>query len=171
MVFLFLLINDFQIGSFIMKTIKKLLISTLMFGLLSMPAIVFSQDEETQPDSEVNVEESAETDAVEQNEESTEETAEPQVVEQKEETVKAAAPIVEKKAAAPIVEKKAAKVALNAQTIKNIQLALIKNGARIKADGILGKRTAKALRTFQKKNGLKSSGKPDQKTLEKLGVS
>ncbi len=64
-------------------------------------------------------------------------------------------------------KKHISKVAVNAE-IKNIQEALIKNGAKIKADGIMGKHTRAAIRSFQKKHGLKVTGKLDKMTLAKL---
>ena len=58
----------------------------------------------------------------------------------------------------------------NAQ-VKAVQEALIKNGAKLTADGVMGKHTRIALRQYQKKNGLKSTGKADKATLEKLGIA
>jgi carboxyl-terminal processing protease len=52
--------------------------------------------------------------------------------------------------------------------VKTAQEALIKDGAKIKADGIMGKQTHSAIKAFQKKNGLKVNGKLDKETLAKL---
>ncbi len=38
------------------------------------------------------------------------------------------------------------------------------------ADGIMGKKTRSALKSFQKANGLKATGTLDDQTAEKLGV-
>jgi peptidoglycan hydrolase-like protein with peptidoglycan-binding domain len=37
-------------------------------------------------------------------------------------------------------------------------------------DGFMGKKTRRALKAFQKANGLKASGRLDDQTAEKLGV-
>jgi peptidoglycan hydrolase-like protein with peptidoglycan-binding domain len=52
--------------------------------------------------------------------------------------------------------------------VKMAQEALIKDGAKIKADGIFGKKTRMAVKDFQKKNNLKVNGKLDKETLAKL---
>jgi len=54
--------------------------------------------------------------------------------------------------------------------VKAVQEALKAQGYKIKATGKLGKSTTKALKDYQKKNGLKVTGKLDQETLDKLGV-
>ena len=58
----------------------------------------------------------------------------------------------------------------NAQ-VKAVQEALIQSGAKLTADGVMGKHTRIALRQYQKKNGLKATGKADKATLEKLGIA
>lgn len=55
--------------------------------------------------------------------------------------------------------------------VKRVQLALAKAGYKLKADGMMGKRTKAALKSFQKKNGLKATGKADEATRAKLGLS
>ena len=55
--------------------------------------------------------------------------------------------------------------------VKAIQEALIKDGAKIKADGMMGRHTRAALKSFQKKNGLKVTGRADKATLKKLGLT
>ena len=52
--------------------------------------------------------------------------------------------------------------------IKAAQEVLIKDGAKIKADGFLGKQTRSAIKSFQKKNMLKVTGKLDKETMAKL---
>jgi peptidoglycan hydrolase-like protein with peptidoglycan-binding domain len=51
-----------------------------------------------------------------------------------------------------------------------IQKALNKEGYNLKEDGLMGKHTRAAIESFQKKNGLQSTGKPDNATLAKLGI-
>lgn len=82
----------------------------------------------------------------------------------------AAAPAAkaETPAAAPVA--KAMAKAVPSDEVKALQEALVKAGAKVKADGLMGKQTKTALKTFQKKNGLKISGKADDKTLAKLGL-
>ncbi|MGE5256859.1 MAG: peptidoglycan-binding domain-containing protein [Hyphomicrobiales bacterium] len=64
---------------------------------------------------------------------------------------------------------KAMKAAPNDQTMA-IQKALNKEGYNLKEDGLMGKHTRAAIESFQKKNGLQSTGKPDSATLAKLGM-
>lgn len=53
-----------------------------------------------------------------------------------------------------------------------VQLALNSGGyCRCKVDGIWGRETEKALRSFQKDNGLRETGVPDLETLKRLGIS
>ena len=54
--------------------------------------------------------------------------------------------------------------------VRNLQAALNKTGCHLKEDGILGKKTIAALKGFQKKEGLTVTGRPDQKTLNRLGL-
>jgi peptidoglycan hydrolase-like protein with peptidoglycan-binding domain len=51
-----------------------------------------------------------------------------------------------------------------------VQKALNKEGYKLKDDGLMGKHTRAAIRSFQKKNGLKATGTPDEETLAKLGI-
>ncbi len=69
--------------------------------------------------------------------------------------------------------KKAAKKsgAKKSPEVARLQQALAKAGFKVKADGIMGKHTRAALKKFQKKNGLKATGKPDQATKKALGLS
>jgi peptidoglycan hydrolase-like protein with peptidoglycan-binding domain len=66
--------------------------------------------------------------------------------------------------------KKAASTMMSKQEIKSVQMALNKEGYKLTPDGILGKYTKRALREFQKKNGLKATGQPDSQTLAKLNL-
>lgn len=72
-------------------------------------------------------------------------------------------------AKAPAMHKMSKHVVANAQ-VKAVQEALIKVGAKLKADGIMGKHTRAALRAYQKKSGLKVSGRLNKATLQKLGI-
>lgn len=54
--------------------------------------------------------------------------------------------------------------------IIKMQKALIKRGAKIKADGVMGASTIEALKAFQKQSGLKADGNPGPATLTKLGI-
>jgi peptidoglycan hydrolase-like protein with peptidoglycan-binding domain len=74
------------------------------------------------------------------------------------------------KAAHKTMHKHVARHSGASEHVKAVQDALIKDGAKIKADGIMGKHTRSALRAFQKQNGLTVTGKADQETLKKLGV-
>jgi peptidoglycan hydrolase-like protein with peptidoglycan-binding domain len=55
--------------------------------------------------------------------------------------------------------------------VKNAQEALNRNGAKLTVDGKMGKKTIAAIKAFQKKNGLKATGKLDAKTKSALGVA
>jgi peptidoglycan hydrolase-like protein with peptidoglycan-binding domain len=66
-------------------------------------------------------------------------------------------------------EVKAAK-AVPSDVVKAVQEALKKEGYKVKVDGLMGKHTRTALKRYQKKNGLKVTGKTDEATLAKLGV-
>jgi peptidoglycan hydrolase-like protein with peptidoglycan-binding domain len=63
-----------------------------------------------------------------------------------------------------------AKKAVPNETVKAVQEALDKEGYKLKADGLMGKHTRNALKSYRKKNGLKVTGKIDEATLAKLGV-
>ena len=64
---------------------------------------------------------------------------------------------------------KAMKAAPSEQTMA-LQKALNKEGYSLKEDGHMGKHTRSAIESFQKKNGLHTTGKPDEATLSKLGI-
>ncbi|MGD8562330.1 MAG: peptidoglycan-binding domain-containing protein [Desulfarculaceae bacterium] len=88
--------------------------------------------------------------------------------------VKAAAPVktakktkAVKKQTSQAAKKKAIKA--NPQ-VKAAQSALVSAGYKIKADGVMGKNTKKALRAFQKKNKLKVTGKLDAATKKALAL-
>ena len=53
---------------------------------------------------------------------------------------------------------------------KAVQTALNSNGAKLKVDGVYGKKTAAAVAHFQKAKGMKATGKVDDKTASALGV-
>ncbi len=81
-------------------------------------------------------------------------------------------------AAAPMKAKAATQVKhhttmtkkLGKEEALTVQKALVAKGYKIKADGKWGWKSHKALKEFQKKNGLKPTGHPDEKTLEALGL-
>lgn len=56
----------------------------------------------------------------------------------------------------------------NSPYVKDLQNMLIKKGAKITADGSFGPATEKAVKAFQKKVGLNSTGTIDTNTLNKL---
>lgn len=58
----------------------------------------------------------------------------------------------------------------NSPYIADLQNMLIKKGAKIVADGAFGPLTEKAVKDFQKKNGLKVTGQIDTDTLNKMMV-
>lgn len=62
------------------------------------------------------------------------------------------------------------KMMSNKTWVKQVQKALISHGARIRTDGICGKKTIDAIRAFQKTQGLKVTGMPDPETLKALGI-
>lgn len=68
--------------------------------------------------------------------------------------------------AAPMAAKPMAGQELNAA----VQSALNANGAKLKVDGKMGKKTRAALRAFQHKHHLKPTGHADAATLRALGI-
>jgi len=68
----------------------------------------------------------------------------------------------------PMVKKMHKHKAMANAEVKKAQEMLVKDGAKIKADGIMGKHTREAIKEFQKKNILKVNGKLDKETLAKL---
>jgi Na+-transporting NADH:ubiquinone oxidoreductase subunit NqrC len=64
-----------------MKNIKSILISTLMLGFLSMPAVVFSNDQDEQTIVEANNEILTVAQAIDENDEAVEESADEETVE------------------------------------------------------------------------------------------
>jgi hypothetical protein len=78
------------------------------------------------------------------------------------------------KKAASIAKPKIAKKkhkAVGKKWVRNLQEALNHQGYQIKVDGRMGKKTRGALKDYQKKNGLKASGRLDKATKAKLGMS
>ncbi len=60
--------------------------------------------------------------------------------------------------------------AMPSAEVKAVQEALNQHGFKLEADGVMGRATKKALKKFQKENGLKVTGKIDEPTKEKLGI-
>jgi peptidoglycan hydrolase-like protein with peptidoglycan-binding domain len=60
---------------------------------------------------------------------------------------------------------------MSARRVEEIQAALQGKGEKVSTDGIWGPNTVSALRDFQKKNGLKPTGRYDQATAQKLTLS
>ena len=54
--------------------------------------------------------------------------------------------------------------------VKKAQTQLSAAGFKVDADGLMGPKTRSAIKSFQKKNGLKVNGKLNKATLAKLGV-
>jgi peptidoglycan hydrolase-like protein with peptidoglycan-binding domain len=75
------------------------------------------------------------------------------------------------KAAATQAGRQAAKKrARPSARVAELQKALGRVGHRLKADGLMGKRTRAALKAFQQKQGLKPTGRPDAATKKALGL-
>lgn len=93
---------------------------------------------------------------------------------------KPAAKPAAKKVVKPAVKKAAKKVAKPASKkmmkakasprVKAVQAKLVAAGYKIKDDGVLGAKTRAALKEFQKKAGLKATGRINKATLAKLGL-
>jgi peptidoglycan hydrolase-like protein with peptidoglycan-binding domain len=56
------------------------------------------------------------------------------------------------------------------KVVASIQKTLNKLGGKLKVDGVMGKSTRKAIAAYQKENGLKVTGEPNQETLKHLGL-
>ncbi|MBU4604442.1 MAG: peptidoglycan-binding protein [Proteobacteria bacterium] len=54
--------------------------------------------------------------------------------------------------------------------VRALQDTLNSKGAKLKVDGMMGKKTRMALKAFQKENGLKVTGKVDAATKKALGL-
>ena len=65
---------------------------------------------------------------------------------------------------------KAMKAVKRSPKVRTLQDALNSKGAKLKVDGIMGKKTRMALKSFQKQNGLKVTGKVDSATKKALGL-
>jgi peptidoglycan hydrolase-like protein with peptidoglycan-binding domain len=75
-----------------------------------------------------------------------------------------------KKAASTMMKSTGKMPMMSNQEIKSVQEALNKDGYKLAADGILGKRTRGAIKEFQKKSDLKVTGRLDSETLAKLNL-
>ena len=80
-----------------------------------------------------------------------------------------AKPAVAKPAPAKAAKAKPMKAVKPNPKVRMLQDALNKNGAKLKVDGIWGKKTRMALKDFQKAKGLKVTGKVDKATKAALG--
>lgn len=56
------------------------------------------------------------------------------------------------------------------KSVMALQKALNKNGAKLKVDGMWGRKTLAALKAYQSRNKLKASGRLDKATRAKLGL-
>jgi peptidoglycan hydrolase-like protein with peptidoglycan-binding domain len=56
------------------------------------------------------------------------------------------------------------------QRVMALQTALNANGAQLTVDGKMGGKTVAALKTYQKAQNLKVTGKPDPATIKALGL-
>ena len=65
--------------------------------------------------------------------------------------------------------KKAKKAAPKKAWVKKLQMALDKAGYKVKADGVIGKKTRGAIKAFQKDNGLKVTRPRGQGHLGQAG--
>jgi len=81
-----------------------------------------------------------------------------------------AVPVVALAKTAPAHKVAMHKHAVGSPHVKAIQKALDKAGAKLKADGFMGKMTKAALKAFQTKHGLKATGVANKATLKALGV-
>ena len=54
--------------------------------------------------------------------------------------------------------------------VKSVQEALVAAGYKIKVDGKIGRQLRAALKKYQKKNGLKATGRINKATLDKMRV-
>ena len=59
---------------------------------------------------------------------------------------------------------------MSARRVEEIQAALQSQGETLSVDGIWGSHTMSAMRDFQKKNGLKQTGRYDQATMHNLNI-
>ncbi|HTP84710.1 MAG TPA: peptidoglycan-binding domain-containing protein [Alphaproteobacteria bacterium] len=59
---------------------------------------------------------------------------------------------------------------MSARRVEEIQAALQSRGEHVSTDGIWGPKTVQAMKDFQKKNGLKPTGRYDQATAQKLDI-
>ncbi len=69
-----------------------------------------------------------------------------------------------------MTKKHVKKVERGSAAVRLLQTALNKHGAKLMVDGHMGKHTHAALKAFQKKSGLKVTGKLDKATHTKLGL-
>ena len=62
------------------------------------------------------------------------------------------------------------KKTVNTAQIKSVQEVLAGAGYKVKVDGKKGRQLRLALKKYQKKNGLKATGRIDKSTLDKMRV-
>jgi peptidoglycan hydrolase-like protein with peptidoglycan-binding domain len=85
-------------------------------------------------------------------------------------SAQSSAPMGQKMDKPAMKKDKAAQAAARQKERMAVQEALNSKGFKVKIDGKMGKETATAIRKFQEQNGLKSTGKADKQTKDKLGV-
>src|SRR3546814_13892366 len=71
----------------------------------------------------------------------------------------------------PSGQMKKSQSARSSQDVQAVQQALKQEGHDLKVDGIMGPQTREALRKYQSEHGLKTTGTPNQETMQQLGVA
>ena len=60
---------------------------------------------------------------------------------------------------------------IDAETVKAVRQALVAAGYKVKVDGKMGRQMRSALKKYQRKNRLRVTGRIDQKTIKKMGIT
>ena len=68
-------------------------------------------------------------------------------------------------------QRQAGAMKLDSKRVNEMQKALNEKGYAVgRVDGVVGPQTTNAIREFQRKEGLSTTGQPDQQTLKALGI-